>query len=576
MRVLTSLADYEHALNSIQSHSLRRVILNVLKERSNDVAFLSNAKCNLLAFEKNQAIRRKLFDLKNVLRFLEKITSEGSTHYALIKVQPFITHLWNDVDVLVSYKDVSKMINAVREYFGDVTAVGRPLRGGATLYIKRLSLRLDLYTMVGWRGLLAIKNSDSIDRIMFSYLIRDNLTCNGKSYEIQVLAPELDILIQLVHIYQSENANCNNFLEGYARILLRYLQLYALMGKDRNCYFIDTPNFLVPYTTKEVLDSLTTLKCIVLKSFSLSLMTPFLQDMVDYILKRIMKPKLTIYGWLPHPEYAITSATITYKSPAAVFIAYSRGYFCKLLISFRRLRSKYYSFFVLNPYWSGEVAGATFIKMLYPPIDPILLSLRDECCRTQVSDEDLITFRLMGRFDKSRGIMSTIHAFKRFKARNPHAKAKLIVDTFLEGSKGSRHLRMGENIEVIITDPFIEKRSPANLIEEALRKYAQSCYIVLPYRYRQFVEPPLTLMEALAMGSYVVITPLLKPFVNEKLVYVVDNENRSLETSLAEAFEYLYEIYGSKEYKLMREKASNYMEEVYKNVKKSFQKVLAT
>lgn len=206
MRVLTSLADYEHALNSIQSHSLRRVILNVLKERSNDVAFLSNAKCNLLAFEKNQAIRRKLFDLKNVIRFLEKITSEGSTHYALIKVQPFITHLWNDVDVLVSYKDVSKMINAVREYFGDVTAVGRPLRGGATLYIKRLSLRLDLYTMVGWRGLLAIKNSDSIDRIMFSYLIRDNLTCNGKSYEIQVLAPELDILIQLVHIYQSENA----------------------------------------------------------------------------------------------------------------------------------------------------------------------------------------------------------------------------------------------------------------------------------------------------------------------------------------------------------------------------------
>ncbi|MEM0080143.1 MAG: hypothetical protein QW118_07990 [Nitrososphaerota archaeon] len=291
---------------------------------------------------------------------------------------------------------------------------------------------------------------------------------------------------------------------------------------------------------------------------------------------KAVKPTLTIYGWLAHPEYVITSTTITYKSSAAyLLITYSKEYFRKLLMMFGRL-GKHGRFFVVNPYWNGEMASATFIKMLYPPIDPILLNLCDKYREAQFSEESLVTFRIMGRFDKSRGITSAIHAFKRFKVRNPHAKAKLIVDTFLEGSKGSRHLRIGESIEIIITDPYIEKRSPANLIKEVLRKYAQSHYIVLPYRYRQFVEPPLTLMEALAMGSYVVITPLLKPFVNEKLVYVVNNESRSLEISLAEAFEYLYEIYGSKEYKLVREKARNYMKEVYENVKKSFQKVLAT
>ncbi|MEM0233112.1 MAG: hypothetical protein QXL22_03730 [Candidatus Nezhaarchaeales archaeon] len=366
--------------------------------------------------------------------------------------------------------------------------------------------------------------------------------------------------------------HCNNFLEGYARILLRYLQLYALTGKDRECCFIDTPSPLSPYTTKEVLESLTTqLKYVVLEAPSLSYLS-----LMTRLQFKAVKPTLTIYGWLAHPEYVITSTTITYKSSAAyLLITYSKEYFRKLLMMFGRL-GKHGRFFVVNPYWNGEMASATFIKMLYPPIDPILLNLCDKYREAQFSEESLVTFRIMGRFDKSRGITSAIHAFKRFKVRNPHAKAKLIVDTFLEGSKGSRHLRIGESIEIIITDPYIEKRSPANLIKEVLRKYAQSHYIVLPYRYRQFVEPPLTLMEALAMGSYVVITPLLKPFVNEKLVYVVNNESRSLEISLAEAFEYLYEIYGSKEYKLVREKARNYMKEVYENVKKSFQKVLAT
>jgi len=203
MRVLTSLADYENVLNSIQSHSLRRAIFNVLKERSKDVIFLSNAKCNLLASEKSRAIRKRLIDLKGVLSFLEKITCKENVHYALIKVQPFITHLWNDADMLVLHKDVLNMINAAREYFGDVAVVGRPSRNGATLYIKRLSLRLDLYTTIGWRGLLAIKNDDSI---MFSHFVKDNLAYCGDSYEVQVLTPELDILIQLIHAYQSENA----------------------------------------------------------------------------------------------------------------------------------------------------------------------------------------------------------------------------------------------------------------------------------------------------------------------------------------------------------------------------------
>ncbi|MEM0240950.1 MAG: hypothetical protein QXP29_05760 [Candidatus Nezhaarchaeales archaeon] len=164
---------------------------------------MSNAKCNLLASEKSRAMRRRLIDLKDLLSFLEKITNEENVRYALIKVQPFITHLWNDVDMLVLYKDVLNIINAARKYFGDVTVVSRLLRSGVTLYIKRLSLRLDLYTAVGWRGLLAIKNSDNI---MFSHFVKDNLAYCGDSYEVQVLTPELDILIQLIHAYQSENA----------------------------------------------------------------------------------------------------------------------------------------------------------------------------------------------------------------------------------------------------------------------------------------------------------------------------------------------------------------------------------
>lgn len=200
MKVLVNLDDYKQILNNMRFHSFGKFIFKVLKNKYNDAWFLNNAGCNLLVAERSRVIKRKLVDLEDILKFLEKVTMKGNIHYALIKVQPFITHLWNDVDLLVLTKDIPIMVDVARNYFGNIVITSKFLKG-VTLHINKLSLKLDLYTTVGWRGLSAIRADSDV---LFNNFMSNSITCHETSYEVRTLIPELDLYIQLIHIYESE------------------------------------------------------------------------------------------------------------------------------------------------------------------------------------------------------------------------------------------------------------------------------------------------------------------------------------------------------------------------------------
>jgi glycosyltransferase involved in cell wall biosynthesis len=84
----------------------------------------------------------------------------------------------------------------------------------------------------------------------------------------------------------------------------------------------------------------------------------------------------------------------------------------------------------------------------------------------------------------------------------------------------------------------------------------QSSYIIFPYISHQFIEPPLSLLEALASGGFVIASDIVTPYVREDVVFEVEREN--IVEELVKAFEYLYEIYDSNYYWSIRQKAYGY------------------
>ena len=98
--------------------------------------------------------------------------------------------------------------------------------------------------------------------------------------------------------------------------------------------------------------------------------------------------------------------------------------------------------------------------------------------------------------------------------------------------------------------------TPKSILYTIAKKYAESSCILLPYTSYQFIEPPLTLLEALATGSFVVASDIVTLFTDDKVVYEVRHGN--IIEDLVNAFEYLYEIYGSSYYWSLRQRAYEY------------------
>jgi hypothetical protein len=185
--------------NKDLAQSITRHVTNKL----NDKVFINNAEINLLLHEKDRIIRRKLTEYA---RILETISILPRRSYVVIKVRPFISNLWNDVDVLISKEELPHIISALKR-LGIDKITGRK-RGALTVFLKNTTLRVDLYTHIGWRGLRYLE----VDFARLSEEI-GVYTVDNRRIEIYVLPQYLDLALQIMHVFASGTMSLASLLK---------------------------------------------------------------------------------------------------------------------------------------------------------------------------------------------------------------------------------------------------------------------------------------------------------------------------------------------------------------------------
>jgi glycosyltransferase involved in cell wall biosynthesis len=346
-----------------------------------------------------------------------------------------------------------------------------------------------------------------------------------------------------------------NFLEGYAKVALNYIGM--LLNKfshvtvlNINGYRINILNIILSlYKGYVARINLRTIDLSEIRYLS------SLQILVEELLGMFFDEDIIFIGWRPYLPLPLSR-----RAKILIIPAYSHNYFKNLLKYLKFLSGTDTNAVILNPYLRSNIGRHILLKQ-YPPINPLFFEIGHYMLNEKSRSSEAM-YRLMGRLHPSRGYRETIIAFKRFKDANPSAKARLVIDSFSEDSsiKGVKRIRLRDDIDVVLWNPLREVKSglisPADVLSEVAKKYVQSSYVLLPYTWYQFIEPPLTLLEALATGSFVVASDIVAPFVNNGVVYEV--KRRSIIEDLTKAFEYLYEIYDSDYYWSARAKAYEY------------------
>lgn len=178
-------------------------LIKIIERKLNDEHFLINAKLNLLMLHKNYYIKQKYNDFLKIATIFSKIRT---VNYAIIKSQPMITHLGNDIDILMNRDDIPIMLNFLKKFFSikRIDIHEQTLdKVKVTVYFKDMYLnQLEIYTYIGWYG-LRVFNSFNIlvDNIKMKRLIfpEENITL-----VLKVLSEPADAMVQISHILVGE------------------------------------------------------------------------------------------------------------------------------------------------------------------------------------------------------------------------------------------------------------------------------------------------------------------------------------------------------------------------------------
>jgi hypothetical protein len=188
--LILSLDDLHDAISNCVNESLATAIASYLARRINDENYIRRTGFNLLLYQRDKLIQRKLHEFVEILKILSSLSKED---YALIKVKPFITNIWNDVDTFVVTKDVTKQMLSLLKTQNKVEEVTSKGRKGITIYLKNSKVQIDIYTLIGWRGL---KYAD-----LFGNNFEEACIQGGNIHicNINTLPLCTDLLIQILH-----------------------------------------------------------------------------------------------------------------------------------------------------------------------------------------------------------------------------------------------------------------------------------------------------------------------------------------------------------------------------------------
>lgn len=344
------------------------------------------------------------------------------------------------------------------------------------------------------------------------------------------------------------------FQEGYAKITLCFADIISKWMQTEPVVIVNanSTNLSLERIIKSLYPDLARR---FIRIYDIHERAPIMPVILEESIASLISDKFIIIGWRP---CLWLSLLLNKHRNDIICLVFSRNIFSGIIRYICRIpRMK--SLIVLNPFSTSRVGNIKFIKV-YPPVHEKFFEVGNKTLRKK-PQQDSVLFKLMGRFHPSRGIAEALRAFKKFKLRRPDAKAKLVIDAFSEYKDKSYVKSIDDGVEVHMWDPLNHVRngslSPEEIINIVMNKYVESSYIMLPYTFRQFIEPPLTLLEALATGSFLVTTDLLKPFIESKDAALIVSSKKIVE-ELVNAFEYLYDIYDSRYYWTSRKKAFEY------------------
>jgi len=367
------------------------------------------------------------------------------------------------------------------------------------------------------------------------------------------------------------------FTEGYARLFLRFSDIVARHAKGDLSGYLVNVNRRFKVSIGEVIHDLAphlrSLKIVNVDYTQLQYIFSFLGE----IIRRF---DIIIIGWTPHPEVLSLTrslARILKKSSAekTILLAFSRNYLVRLIRAFTLLEPGV-SITVLNPFIAEEIRGIKLLKVYPPPLDPSIHELMEIKSLYKFKDiSETVVFRIMGRYRGASGLSSIIKAFEslRYKRIDVSLNAKLIIDQFLE--EVDRDFLVQRNgIELHLGNPLKENTKPLRIVWETILKYISSTYTILPFVVEQFVQPPLTLLESLALGTPVIATStVLRFFPYRDLTFQINTLDVK---STAKIFDELYELYmyNRWEYHKLSEKAVATMRSLYEETVSTIARVL--
>jgi len=225
--LILSLDDLRNAMSSCINEDLAKAVVNYLARRINDENYIKRAGFNLLLYQRNKLVQRKLHEFIEILKIFSSLPKED---YALIKVKPFITNIWNDVDIFIVTKDVIKQVLSLLKTQNKVEEVTGKGRKGITIYFKNSKVQIDVYTLIGWRGL---KYADLLGNNFEEACVQGG---NIHVCNISTLPLCTDLLIQILHFIANSKISLSDALKllcalhhcrGY---LSRYLSNQSLQG----------------------------------------------------------------------------------------------------------------------------------------------------------------------------------------------------------------------------------------------------------------------------------------------------------------------------------------------------------
>jgi len=114
-------------------------------------SFIERGNINAILAETDREVKEKLQNFKRIIGFLSEIKE---MEFAVIKMQPIITHLGHDIDVLMKPEDIKPFLQRVREKFQISHAeLHEFTRRGfkITVYLSGMKLnQIEIYTYIGW------------------------------------------------------------------------------------------------------------------------------------------------------------------------------------------------------------------------------------------------------------------------------------------------------------------------------------------------------------------------------------------------------------------------------------------